>query len=146
VLFTVQGRNLSNAAPLRYAWCVRANCCYVVSVDGRGQLPERERAHGPDRSASQARQRSTSILLASDLSSSLLESSSLANLVTTSLFSGYRRRSNKHQTLSSRHQINIPGALAVLSFGLCVSFTCLAADRIRLRRAYGATRLYGTYM
>jgi len=48
--------------------------------------------------------------------------------VTTSLFHGYRRRSNKHRTLSSRHQINIPGALAVLSFGLCVSFTCLAAD------------------
>jgi ABC-type amino acid transport substrate-binding protein len=75
--------------------------------------------------------------------------------VTTSLFSGYRRRSNNQRTLSSGYQTtvrrnsrssglqgpttkhgragarpshNISGALAVLSFGICLSFACLAAD------------------
>jgi polar amino acid transport system substrate-binding protein len=75
--------------------------------------------------------------------------------VTTSLFSGYWRRSNNQRTLSSGYQTtvgrnsrssglqgpttkhgragarpyhNISGALAVLSFGICLSFACLAAD------------------
>jgi hypothetical protein len=30
ILFSVQGRILSNAAPLRKGWCVRANSSYVA--------------------------------------------------------------------------------------------------------------------
>jgi hypothetical protein len=30
ILFSVQGQNLSNAAPLRHGWGVRANRCYVA--------------------------------------------------------------------------------------------------------------------
>ena len=44
--------------------------------------------------------------------------------MTTSLFSGYRRRSNSHRTRS----INITAALIVFCLEICVSFTSQAAD------------------
>ena len=48
--------------------------------------------------------------------------------MTTSLFSGYRRRASDHKTGLSLHQVDIITVLAVLYLGIGTSFTCQAAD------------------